>query len=61
MKKLKKKLIKIKNLFFLDGVTGSGKTEIYFKVIKDFLKLKKQILVMLPEIALSEQWLERFK
>ena len=29
--------------------------------MKDFLKLKKQILVMLPEIALSEQWLERFK
>ena len=29
--------------------------------MKDFLKSKKQILVMLPEIALSEQWLERFK
>ena len=52
---------KNKKPIFLDGVTGSGKTEVYFKVIKDFLKLKKQILVMLPEIALSEQWLERFK
>ena len=60
--KLKSKVnIKNKKPILLDGVTGSGKTEIYFKVIKDILNLKKQILVMLPEIALSQQWLERFK
>ncbi len=52
---------KNKKPILLDGVTGSGKTEIYFKVIEDYLNLKKQVLVMLPEIALSEQWLERFK
>ena len=46
---------------FLDGVTGSGKTEIYFHLIKDFILMNKQILVLLPEIALSEQWLNRFK
>ena len=46
---------------FLDGVTGSGKTEIYFHLIKDFLLMNKQILILLPEIALSEQWLNRFK
>ncbi|MEC8099690.1 MAG: primosomal protein N' [Pseudomonadota bacterium] len=45
---------------FLDGVTGSGKTEVYFKLIKDALLNKKQVLVLLPEIALSEQWLKRF-
>tara|TARA_Y100001968_G_C19442332_1_gene763250 strand:+ start:609 stop:2675 length:2067 start_codon:yes stop_codon:yes gene_type:complete len=52
---------KEKKPIFLDGVTGSGKTEIYFKLIKEFLEKKKQVLVLLPEIALSEQWLERFK
>lgn len=59
---------KILNLFkikkpkpvYFDGVTGSGKTEVYFKIIKKFLKEKKQILVLLPEIALSKQWINRF-
>ena len=39
----------------------SGKTEIYFQLIRDFLKEKKQVLILLPEIALSEQWLKRFQ
>lgn len=45
----------------LDGVTGSGKTEVYFEAIDEALQSGKQVLVMLPEIALSVQWLERFK
>ena len=45
---------------FLDGVTGSGKTEVYFKLIKHFLVNKKQVLVLIPEIALSKQWISRF-
>ncbi len=45
---------------FLDGVTGSGKTEVYFKLIKHFLANKKQVLVLIPEIALSKQWISRF-
>ncbi len=47
----------------LDGVTGSGKTEVYFDFIDQLIKREKacQILVLLPEIALSSQWLERFK
>lgn len=45
----------------LFGVTGSGKTEIYFKVIKDFLTLNKSVLYMLPEIALTEILLVRLK
>ncbi|PIZ34009.1 MAG: primosomal protein N' [Alphaproteobacteria bacterium CG_4_10_14_0_8_um_filter_37_21] len=45
----------------LDGMTGSGKTEVYFKCIEDVLKLGGQALVLLPEITLSEQWIMRFK
>jgi primosomal protein N' (replication factor Y) len=45
----------------LDGVTGSGKTETYFAAIAAALAHGKQVLVLLPEIALSAQWLERFR
>lgn len=48
------------NVTLLEGVTGSGKTEIYFEAIAEALKQNKQILVLLPEIALSAQWVERF-
>ena len=44
----------------LDGVTGSGKTEVYYEAIAAALAAGKQALVLLPEIALSAQWLERF-
>ncbi len=45
----------------LDGVTGSGKTEVYFEALGHALRLGKQALVLLPEIALSAQWLMRFE
>lgn len=46
----------------LDGVTGSGKTEVYFAVIRHILeKPTGQALVLLPEIVLTSQWLTRFK
>ena len=45
----------------LEGVTGSGKTEVYFEAIAKALKADQQVLVMLPEIALTAQWLERFE
>src|SRR5215471_2837655 len=45
----------------LDGVTGSGKTETYFAAIAAALAAGRQVLVLLPEIALGAQWLERFK
>ena len=45
----------------LDGVTGSGKTEVYFEAIAQALAHDRQALVLLPEIALSTQFLERFK
>jgi primosomal protein N' (replication factor Y) len=44
----------------LDGVTGSGKTETYFAAIAAALAGGQQVLVLLPEIALSAQWLDRF-
>ena len=45
----------------LDGVTGSGKTEVYFEAVAAALEAERQVLVMLPEISLSTQWLERFR
>jgi primosomal protein N' (replication factor Y) len=44
----------------LDGVTGSGKTETYFAAIAAALAAGRQALVLLPEIALGAQWLDRF-
>jgi primosomal protein N' (replication factor Y) len=45
----------------LDGVTGSGKTEVYFEAIAEALARGRQVLVLLPEIVLSAQWLDRFE
>jgi primosomal protein N' (replication factor Y) (superfamily II helicase) len=45
----------------LDGVTGSGKTEVYFEAVAEALRAGHQALVLLPEIALTAQWLERFE
>jgi primosomal protein N' (replication factor Y) len=45
----------------LDGVTGSGKTEVYFEAISECLRAGRQALVLLPEIALTEPFLKRFR
>jgi len=45
----------------LDGVTGSGKTEVYLEAIAACLNAGRQALVILPEIALSAQWIDRFQ
>jgi primosomal protein N' (replication factor Y) len=47
--------------FLLDGVTGSGKTEVYFEAIASAIRGGRQVLVLLPEIALTEPFLERFE
>src|SRR5580698_2086475 len=44
----------------LDGVTGSGKTEVYFEAVAEALRQDRQVLILLPEIALTVQFLERF-
>jgi primosomal protein N' (replication factor Y) len=45
----------------LDGVPGSGKTEVYFQAVAEALKRGRQVLVLLPEIALGAQWMDRFR
>jgi primosomal protein N' (replication factor Y) len=45
----------------LDGVTGSGKTEVYFEAVARALERGRQALIMLPEIALTSQFMDRFK
>lgn len=47
--------------FLLDGVTGSGKTEVYLNAIEYFLKKDQQVLVLVPEIGLTPQTLQRFR
>ncbi len=44
----------------LDGVTGSGKTEVYFEAVAEAIARGRQVLILLPEIALTVQFLERF-
>jgi primosomal protein N' (replication factor Y) len=44
----------------LDGVTGSGKTEVYFEAVAEAIRRGKQALILLPEIALTARFLDRF-
>ncbi len=45
----------------LNGVTGSGKTEVYFEAVAEALRQGRQVLIMVPEIGLTSQWLGRFE
>nr|PZN11625.1 MAG: primosomal protein N' [Caldicoprobacter oshimai] len=47
--------------FMLQGVTGSGKTEVYIQAAQKAVSLNKQVIVLVPEISLTPQTVERFK
>jgi len=47
--------------FLIDGVTGSGKTEVYFEAVAEAIRKRKQALILMPEIALTTQFLNRFE
>ena len=48
------------NAFLIHGVTGSGKTEIYMRAVEQVLSLGRQAIVLVPEIALTAQMVQRF-
>lgn len=49
------------NKFLIHGITGSGKTEIYMNLVKEMIKQNKDSIILIPEIALTPQMVERFK
>ena len=49
------------NLFLLKGVTGSGKTEVYMRMVEEALEKNQSAIVLVPEISLTPQMIERFK
>jgi primosomal protein N' (replication factor Y) len=48
------------SVFLIDGVTGSGKTQVYFEAVAEAVRQGKQVLILMPEIALTAQVLDRF-
>lgn len=50
-----------KNIFLIHGVTGSGKTEVYMNMVQHMINKNKECIILVPEISLTPQMVERFK
>ncbi|MFU0823937.1 primosomal protein N' [Clostridium sp.] len=50
-----------KNIFLIHGVTGSGKTEVYMNMVQHMINQNKECIILVPEISLTPQMVERFK
>jgi primosomal protein N' (replication factor Y) len=56
-----KKILEEKNVCLLHGITSSGKTQVYVKLMEEYIKQGKQVLYLLPEIALTSQVIRRLQ
>jgi len=56
-----KKILEEKNVCLLHGITSSGKTQVYVRLMEEYIKQGKQVLYLLPEIALTSQVIRRLQ